>query len=115
PIRSGRKVLQLRGSQVIQRQSRKPGHVRRIYKISPGSAWREAERQGVYRGSDDDLRDGFIHFSSLTQLAETARKHFLGQAGFLLIEVDADALARRCDGKLRATATCFLIFTGNLI
>jgi uncharacterized protein (DUF952 family) len=68
--------------------------VRRIYKISPGSAWREAERQGVYRGSDDDLRDGFIHFSSLTQLAETARKHFLGQAGLLLIEVDADALGK---------------------
>ena len=68
--------------------------MRRIYKISPGSAWREAERQGVYRGSDDDLRDGFIHFSSLTQLAETARKHFLGQAGLLLIEVDADALGK---------------------
>ena len=68
--------------------------MRRIYKISPGSAWREAERQGVYRGSDDDLRDGFIHFSSLTQLAETARKHFLGKAGLLLIEVDADALGK---------------------
>ena len=66
--------------------------MRRIYKICPGSAWREAERQGVYRGSADDLRDGFIHFSSLTQLAETARKHFLGQAGLLLIEVDADVL-----------------------
>ena len=68
--------------------------MRRIYKISPGSAWREAERQGVYRGSADDLRDGFIHFSSPPQLAETARKHFLGQAGLLLIEVDADALGK---------------------
>jgi len=68
--------------------------VRRIYKIWPGSAWREAERQGVYRGSADDLRDGFIHFSSPPQLAETARKHFLGQAGLLLIEVDADALGK---------------------
>jgi uncharacterized protein (DUF952 family) len=68
--------------------------VRRIYKICPGSAWREAERQGVYGGSADDLRDGFIHFSSPTQLAETARKHFLGQAGLLLIEVDAGALGK---------------------
>ena len=68
--------------------------MRTIYKITPASAWREAERQGVYRGSADDLRDGFIHFSSLTQLAETARKHFLGQAGLLLIEVDADALGK---------------------
>jgi uncharacterized protein (DUF952 family) len=66
--------------------------VRRIYKICPASAWRKAERQGVYHGSADDIRDGFIHFSSAAQVAETARKHFFGQTGLLLIEVDADAL-----------------------
>jgi len=66
--------------------------VRRIYKICSASAWREAERQGVYHGSADDIRDGFIHFSLPSQLAETARKHFLGQTALFLIEVDADAL-----------------------
>ncbi len=66
--------------------------MRRIYKICPASAWREAERQGVYRGSADDSRDGFIHFSLPTQVAETARKHFAGQAGLFLVAVDADAL-----------------------
>jgi uncharacterized protein (DUF952 family) len=72
--------------------SRKSGRVRTIYKICPASAWREAERQGVYRGSADDLRDGFIHFSSASQVAETAKKHFFGQTGLFLIAVDADAL-----------------------
>ena len=66
--------------------------MRTIYKICLASAWREAERQGVYHGSADDVRDGFIHFSSAAQVAETARKHFFGQTGLLLIEVDADAL-----------------------
>ena len=66
--------------------------MRTIYKICPASAWREAERQGVYRGSVDDARDGFIHFSTAAQVAETARKHFFGQTGLFLIEVDADAL-----------------------
>jgi uncharacterized protein (DUF952 family) len=66
--------------------------VRRIYKICPASAWREAERQGVYRGSPDDIRDGFIHFSLASQVAETARKHFFGQTGLFLIAVDAEAL-----------------------
>jgi uncharacterized protein (DUF952 family) len=66
--------------------------VRRIYKICPASAWREAGRQGAYRGSADDIRDGFIHFSTASQLAETARKHFFGQSGLVLVEVDADAL-----------------------
>jgi uncharacterized protein (DUF952 family) len=63
-----------------------------IYKICPASAWCEAERQGVYRGSADDVRDGFIHFSLPSQVAETARKHFSGQTGLFLIAVDADAL-----------------------
>ena len=66
--------------------------MRTIYKICPASAWREAKRQGVYRGSADDARDGFIHFSTAAQVAETARKHFFGQAGLFLIAVDAGAL-----------------------
>jgi uncharacterized protein (DUF952 family) len=66
--------------------------VRTIYKISPASAWREAERRGVFRGSSDDMRDGFIHFSTASQVAETVRKHFAGQTGLILIAVDADAL-----------------------
>ena len=63
-----------------------------IYKICPASAWREAERQGVYRGSADDARDGFIHFSTAAQVEGTARKHYVGQTGLFLVEVDADAL-----------------------
>jgi uncharacterized protein (DUF952 family) len=54
--------------------------------------WREAERQGVYRGSADDARDGFIHFSTASQVTGTAKKHFFGQTGLLLIAVDADRL-----------------------
>ena len=66
--------------------------MRKIYKICPASAWREAERQGVFRGSPVDISDGFIHFSTASQVEETARKHFFGQAGLFLIEVDGDAL-----------------------
>ena len=68
------------------------GRVRMIYKICPASAWREAERQGVFRGSPVDVRDGYIHFSTASQVAETARKHFFGQTGLFLIAVDADGL-----------------------
>ena len=63
-----------------------------IYKICSASAWREAERQGVYRGSEDDLKDGFIHFSTAAQLAATAAKHFTGKTGLFLVAVDAALL-----------------------
>lgn len=66
--------------------------MRTIYKICPASSWREAERQGTYRGSADDARDGFIHFSTAKQVAETVRKHYAGQIGLFLVAVDADAL-----------------------
>jgi uncharacterized protein (DUF952 family) len=66
--------------------------VPKIYKICPETLWREAERDGVFRGTPNDLRDGFIHFSTAAQLAETARKHFAGQDGLLLICIDSDSL-----------------------
>ena len=63
-----------------------------IYKICPASLWREAESAGTFRGSAVDLRDGFIHFSSAAQVAETAAKHFAGQHDLVLLHVDAARL-----------------------
>jgi uncharacterized protein (DUF952 family) len=63
-----------------------------IYKICTASEWRDAEREGVYRGSAVDLKDGFIHFSTAEQTAETAAKWFAGQRDLVLVAVDADVL-----------------------
>ena len=54
--------------------------------------WRDAERAGVYRGSAVDVKDGFIHFSTAEQAAETAAKWFARQRDLVLVAVDADAL-----------------------
>jgi len=62
-----------------------------LYKIVPATLWREAERDGRFRGSPVDRSDGFIHFSTAAQVAETAAKHFAGQGDLLLVRVD-DAL-----------------------
>ncbi len=66
-----------------------------IYKICSASEWRTAEHAGVYRGSAVDTRDGFIHFSTAAQAAETAARHFAGQRDLVLIAVDADQLGDR--------------------
>lgn len=63
-----------------------------IYKICPASAWREAERQGVYRGSADDARDGYIHFSTASQVPGTLVKYYSGQNALFLVAIDPDAL-----------------------
>jgi uncharacterized protein (DUF952 family) len=63
-----------------------------IFKICAAALWRQAEQSGVFRGSPADLRDGFIHFSSAAQVAETAAKHFAGERDLLLVRVDAAKL-----------------------
>ena len=63
-----------------------------IYKICPAAEWDAAVRAGIYRGSPVDLRDGYIHFSTADQVAETAAKHFAGQVDLVLVAIDADAL-----------------------
>jgi uncharacterized protein (DUF952 family) len=66
-----------------------------IYKICTDAEWREAQRDGVYRGSSVDRRDGFIHFSTAAQAAETAAKHFAEQSDLMLIAVEAAALGEK--------------------
>jgi uncharacterized protein (DUF952 family) len=39
-----------------------------------------------------DLADGFIHFSTAAQAAETARRHFAGQGDLVVLAVEAGAL-----------------------
>lgn len=63
-----------------------------VYKITGVDEWRRAEAEGVFAGAPVDRADGFIHFSTAAQVAETAAKHFAGRADLLLVAVDAAAL-----------------------
>lgn len=63
-----------------------------IYKIVSRDAWRAAEANGVFAGAAVDRADGFIHFSSAEQVAETAAKHFAGQTDLVLVAVETESL-----------------------
>lgn len=66
--------------------------MRTIYKICEQALWRKAQAEQQFFGSPADARDGFIHFSTASQLAGTAAKHFAGAVDLVLIAVDAEAL-----------------------
>ena len=68
---------------------------RMIYHMCPAEAWQAAVAAGRYDGTEDDRRDGFIHFSTAAQIAESARRHRAGQSGLLLIGVEADRFGDR--------------------
>lgn len=63
-----------------------------IYKICPAVLWSEAETKGRFDGAPVDLADGYIHFSTGAQVAETVAKHFASQDGLLLIAIDDERL-----------------------
>ena len=63
-----------------------------IYKILTTDQWADLERLGETLGAPVDVADGFVHFSTAEQVAETAAKHFAGQEGLWLLALEADSL-----------------------
>jgi uncharacterized protein (DUF952 family) len=58
-----------------------------VYKIATETAFAPARGQPAFAGMPIDAGDGYIHFSSAEQLAETLRLHFAGQSGLVLLAV----------------------------
>jgi uncharacterized protein (DUF952 family) len=63
-----------------------------IFKILDDALWQEAQRAGVFRGAPVDHADGYIHFSTSEQVAETARRHFAGRDDLVLLAIDTAKL-----------------------
>ncbi len=63
-----------------------------IFKICDRAEWAEAVAIGLYPGSLDDQRDGFIHLSTAQQLPGTADKHFAKRDNLVLVAFSADDL-----------------------
>ena len=63
-----------------------------IYKILRRPEWDAFRAAGETAGAPVDLADGFIHFSTAAQVAETAAKWFATESDLVLVAFDADAL-----------------------
>lgn len=63
-----------------------------IYKILRADEYAAFAAEGRSRGAPVDLADGYIHFSTADQVAETAARHFAGERGLMLLAVDVGRL-----------------------
>jgi uncharacterized protein (DUF952 family) len=78
----------------------------RVFKIFTADHWAALHHNGVFAGSADDLRDGYIHMSAETELAGTIEKHFSLQKGLVIAEIAIDRFGSTLkwevarDGKL---------------
>jgi len=66
-----------------------------IYKIVPKDLWQASEDKGRFDGAPADMADGFLHFSSAEQVAETDAKYFKNQEDLILVAVDTEQLGEK--------------------
>ena len=67
-------------------------HPALAYKVLTSEQMAAFARDGVFAGAPVDVADGFIHLSTAEQLTATVDKHFAGQEGLWVLEVDLAAL-----------------------
>ena len=58
------------------------------FKVLTAQQWAAFARDGEFVGAPVDLADGYIHMSTAAQLGETLAKHFAGQRGLVIAEID---------------------------
>ena len=63
----------------------------RAFKIFTADQWQQFEADGSFAGAPVDLADGYIHMSTADQLNGTLEKHFAGQEGLVIAEIDLSA------------------------
>jgi len=62
-----------------------------IFKIFRSEEWADLRKNGETTGAPIDVADGYVHFSTAQQAAETAAKYFADVEGLFLVAVDAEA------------------------
>jgi beta-hydroxylase len=62
------------------------------FKIFTADQWAQFVSNGVFHGAPVDVADGYIHLSAADQLQGTLDKHFAGQVGLVIAEIDLNTL-----------------------
>jgi len=63
-----------------------------IYHLARQAEFEAAQATGCYDGAREDRADGFMHFSTASQIRESAARHRAGETGLILLAVQAACL-----------------------
>lgn len=63
-----------------------------VIKLLRAAEWAALQADGVFAGSPDDVRDGYIHLSTPEQVPGTRAKYFADAVGAVAVTLDADLL-----------------------
>jgi uncharacterized protein (DUF952 family) len=84
------------------------------FKVLTADQWAQFQADGIFHGAPVDLADGYIHLSATEQLQGTLDKHFAGQSGLVIVEVDLVALGKRVKWEVSRGGALFPHIYGPL-
>ena len=64
-----------------------------IFKIFLPNEWQDFAKVGRTKGAPVDISDGYIHFSTATQVRETVTKHFLSHDELVVAAFKTDTFS----------------------
>lgn len=85
-----------------------------IFHVCRLHVWNQALKDGFYQGSEDDIKDGYIHFSTALQLRESVRKHRSGQNNLIILSVNTLDLGGNLKWETARNGELFPHFYGLL-
>jgi uncharacterized protein (DUF952 family) len=63
-----------------------------VFKIFHRPEWNHLRDAGETAGAPIDVTDGYVHFSTAAQVAQTAARYFAGQSDLVLVAVEESKL-----------------------
>lgn len=84
------------------------------YKIFTAEQWAQFQSDQIFLGAPVDVADGYIHMSTAEQLQETLDKHFAGQNGLVIAEVDLCSLGDQLRWEVSRGGALFPHLYGSL-
>jgi uncharacterized protein (DUF952 family) len=84
------------------------------FKVLTTEQWARFQIDGTFQGAPVDLADGYIHLSASDQLQGTLDKHFAGQEGLVIAEVDLTQLAGSVEWEMSRGGALFPHIYGPL-
>jgi uncharacterized protein (DUF952 family) len=85
-----------------------------VYKVLRADEWAAAQAVERYEGSPDDMRDGFVHLSTASQLPGTLDRHFGGETGLMLLAIDAETLGEELRWEASTGGEAYPHYYGGL-
>lgn len=78
-----------------------------LFKICEKQLWEQAKTEGVFSGTFEDKRDGYIHLSTADQVVGTLSRYYVGQKNLVLIALNFQIIKDKVTFEKSASGMLF--------